>query len=265
SPDGRWIVSGSSDNTIRLWDAHTSSQIGSPFEGHTGSVDAAAFSPDGRWIVSGSSDNTIRLWDAHIGSQIGSPLEGHTDYVQAVAFSPDGNRQWIVSGSYDTTVRVWDVHTGSQIGSPFEEHTSSVFSVAFSPDGKWIVSGSNDKIIRLWDAHTGSQIGSPFEGHTSGVWSVAFSPNVAHSLGNVHGLYGGIDCDAVKDLRDMVKLNKDGWIMGPNGKLLLWVPGHYHAFIYSPRNSLVIPRGHVELDLSMMVHGYEWNNCYIRK
>ncbi|KAG6326942.1 hypothetical protein ID866_12147, partial [Astraeus odoratus] len=55
SPDGRWIVSGSADNTIRIWNAYTGYQI------------SVAFSPDGRCIVSGSVDNTIRVWDAHTG------------------------------------------------------------------------------------------------------------------------------------------------------------------------------------------------------
>ena len=64
SPNGRRIVSGSADNTLRLWDAATGKPIGPPLQGHTGSVVSVAFSPDGRRIVSGSYDNTLRLWDA---------------------------------------------------------------------------------------------------------------------------------------------------------------------------------------------------------
>jgi hypothetical protein len=64
SPDGRRIVSGSSDNTLRLWDAATGKPIGPPLQGHTDPVVSVAFSPDGRRIVSGSDDNTLRLWDA---------------------------------------------------------------------------------------------------------------------------------------------------------------------------------------------------------
>ena len=59
SPDGRYIVSGSNDKTIQLWDAQTGSQVGNPLQGHTDSVHSVAFSPDGRHIVSGSSDWTI--------------------------------------------------------------------------------------------------------------------------------------------------------------------------------------------------------------
>ncbi len=62
SPDGRRIVSGSDDNTLRLWDAATGAAIGEPLKGHSGSVTSVAFSPDGRRIASGSGDSTLRVW-----------------------------------------------------------------------------------------------------------------------------------------------------------------------------------------------------------
>ena len=78
SQDGRHIVSGSLDRTIRVWDAQTSDQVlGSPLQGHTDSVLSVAFSQYGRHIVSGSLDRTIRVWDAQTGDQVGNPLQGH--------------------------------------------------------------------------------------------------------------------------------------------------------------------------------------------
>ena len=106
SPDGKWIVSGSSDKTIRVWDAMTHDAVGDPLEGHSSLVTSVAFSPDGTRIVSGSYDKTIRVWDAATHAAVGDPLEGHTHWVLSVAFSPDGMR--IVSGSCDNSVRVWD-------------------------------------------------------------------------------------------------------------------------------------------------------------
>ena len=96
SPDGTRIVSGSDDNTLRLWDANSGQPIGAPLAGHKDSVWSVAFSPDGMRIVSGSGDHTLRLWDARSGQPIGAPLVGHKSSVSSVAFSPDGMR--IVSG-----------------------------------------------------------------------------------------------------------------------------------------------------------------------
>ncbi|KAJ6523217.1 WD40-repeat-containing domain protein, partial [Mycena vulgaris] len=175
SSHGTHIVSGSSDNTVHLWDTETQTQIGAPLEGHTDWVLSVAFSPDGTRIVSGSGDRTVRVWDTETQIQIGAPLEGHTGWVQSVAFSPDGTH--IVSGSSDNTVRVWDAETQTQIGAPLEGHTDRVRSVAFSPDGTRIASGSGDNTVRLWDAETQTQIGAPLEGHTITVTSVAFSPD----------------------------------------------------------------------------------------
>ncbi|ETO32083.1 WD-40 repeat protein [Reticulomyxa filosa] len=171
SPDGNRIVSGSEDNTIRLWDALSGKQI-QCFEDHTGEVTSVQFSPDGKRIVSGSYDNTVRLWDVSSGQQI-QCFEGHTDCVVSVQFSPSGDK--IISGSFDNTIRLWDPLSGKQIQS-LEGHTNIVTSVHFSHDGNQIVSGSDDQTIRLWSTSSGKQI-QCFEGHNGNVTSVTFSPD----------------------------------------------------------------------------------------
>ncbi|KZP22853.1 WD40 repeat-like protein, partial [Athelia psychrophila] len=175
SPDGQCIASGSSDNTIRIWDAKTGSLLAEPFEGHTDYVFSVAFSPDSQRVASGSRDKTIRVWDAQTGALIAGPFKGHTGYVHSVAFSPDSQR--IASGSEDKTVRIWDAKTGSLIAGPFEGHTNCIFSVAFSLDSQRVASGSQDRTIRIWNAQTGALIAGPFEGHTDYVRSVVFSPD----------------------------------------------------------------------------------------
>ena len=88
SPDGRFIVSGSLDRTVKVWDAHDGRLLRS-LAGHTDRVTAVALSPDGRTIVSGADDRTVKVWEAESGRLLRS-LEGHTGSVLAVAVSPDG-------------------------------------------------------------------------------------------------------------------------------------------------------------------------------
>ncbi|PVH69239.1 hypothetical protein DL98DRAFT_661794 [Cadophora sp. DSE1049] len=116
SPDGKQIVSGSDDQTVRRWDAATGQQLLPALEGHTNVVTSVAFSPDGKQIVSGSDDQTVRRWDAATGQQLlpalEPALEGHTGQVTSVAFSPDGQQipnlhvseNWLAEG---TTKLLW--------------------------------------------------------------------------------------------------------------------------------------------------------------
>lgn len=175
SPDGTRIVSGSSDRTVRLWDAHNGKPIGAPLEGHTLQVLSVAFSPDGTRIVSGSLDKTLRLWDASTRQQIGAPLDGNENAVASVAFSPDGKR--IVSGGWDKTLRLWDASTGYPIGAPMQTYGGRINSVAFSPDGARIVSGGSDKMLRMWKGKPGESIGTPLGMHQDAVFMVSFSPD----------------------------------------------------------------------------------------
>ncbi|TFK66571.1 WD40 repeat-like protein, partial [Pluteus cervinus] len=69
SPDGRYVVSGSNDNTIRIWDASTGQQVGQPLQGHSDSVNSVAYSLNGTYVASGSNDQTLRLWDASTTQQ----------------------------------------------------------------------------------------------------------------------------------------------------------------------------------------------------
>ena len=68
-PYGRRIASGSSDKTIKIWDA-TTGQETLTLKGHTSLVSSVMFSPDGRRIASGSWDNTIKIWETMTGQEM---------------------------------------------------------------------------------------------------------------------------------------------------------------------------------------------------
>ncbi len=173
SPDGRWLASGSWDNTVRLWDVTEQKPIGQ-LKGHSSFVLSVAFSFDGRWLASGSLDHTVRLWDVTEQKLVGQPLTGHSGKVESVAFSPDG--RWLASGSEDNTVRLWEVTTQKFLDK-LTGHSYSVNSVAFSPNGSWLASGGSwNNTVRLWDVTTQKPAGL-LTGHSNVVHSVAFSPD----------------------------------------------------------------------------------------
>ena len=94
SPDGSRIVTGSRDNTAKVWDAKSGAEV-LTLKGHTGRVTSASFSPDGSRIVTGSNDKTAKVWDAKTGAEV-LTLKGHTSGFTSASFSPDGSR--IVTG-----------------------------------------------------------------------------------------------------------------------------------------------------------------------
>jgi WD40 repeat protein len=173
SYDGQYVVSGSLDCTIIVWDAQTGNPTLGPLKKHTAGVHCVAFSVDRLRIASGSDDNTIRVWDVITGGEVAGPFEGHTARVSSISFSSDGKR--IASGSSDKTIRIWDAQTGSLPISPLTGHIDPVTSVTFSMDGKRVASGSYHTLgsVRIWDVKSGRLVRGPFEGHNF----VAFSPD----------------------------------------------------------------------------------------
>jgi serine/threonine protein kinase len=212
-------VSGSADQTVRLWDLATGHEL-RRFEGWQRWVLCVAFSPDGKQIISGGSDRVVRLWDPATGWER-QRFEGHRGRIVAVSWSPDGRRilsggsdrtlrLWDVasgqemrccrgtadlawsavafsadgrralSGSADRTVRLWALTTGAEVCS-LPGHTGPVLTVAISPDGRLGLSGGWDRVARLWDLETGRELRC-LEGHTGWVWSLAFSPDGRRAL-----------------------------------------------------------------------------------
>ena len=184
SPDGRLALTGSLDETARLWSVETGALVQKlP---HGGIVLAVAFSPDGGLLLTGS--NLTYLWSVATGSPVRTWME--VGEVRAVAFSPDGRyfltgsgeisarKVWrgemdAVSETRNGTARLWSAKTGKLVHE--WRHNRMVKAVAFSPDGKLVLTGSLDNSARLWSVDTAELLHE--WRHASNVNAVAFSPD----------------------------------------------------------------------------------------
>ncbi|ETO30863.1 G-protein beta WD-40 repeats containing protein, partial [Reticulomyxa filosa] len=170
---GRYLCSGSCDETMHLWDVETSKSL-HVFNEHEDVVECVDISPlqnnnnnemnnigviggNGYTICSGSINQTIRIWDIETTKQF-NVLRGHEGGVNSVKYGSNELLNTILSGSDDESVRLWDIRSGQQI-QVFNGHTGYVLSVEYSPfviknsdcDSNVIYSGSRDNTIRFWD------------------------------------------------------------------------------------------------------------------
>jgi WD40 repeat protein len=171
SPDGHRALTGSYDETIKLWDV-SSGQLLKTFAGHSSHIASVAFSPDGKFFISGDGNGSLKLW----AIQEGAPrltCPAHDLGVSAVAFSPDGHS--VLSGGNDNKLKLWDL-TSCKPVKTFIGHSLPINAIALSPDGKMVVSAANEGTLKLWDIVSGKLLRN-LTGHSVFVYAVAFSPD----------------------------------------------------------------------------------------
>ncbi|XP_065362516.1 F-box/WD repeat-containing protein 7 [Calliphora vicina] len=170
---GNRIVSGSDDNTLKVWSAVTGRCLRT-LVGHTGGVWSSQMS--GNIIISGSTDRTLKVWDMETGQCVHTLL-GHTSTVRCMHLH--GNK--VVSGSRDATLRVWDIEQGSCL-RVLVGHLAAVRCVQY--DGKLIVSGAYDYMVKIWHPERPECLHT-LQGHTNRVYSLQFD--------GIHVVSGSLD------------------------------------------------------------------------
>ncbi len=179
SPDGEYLVTGSANGTVQVWDARAGRMLGK-LQTRGRPVRGLVFSRDGRRLASASGGGLVKLWDWD-ATRLEDELEPHRTFRARVplaamtfAFSPDGRR--LAAGGEENTVQIWDLQTEQvQI---LRGHSGDVWATAFSPDpeGRWVASAGEDTTVKAWDTKSGELVHS-FRGHTGLVSSIAFSPD----------------------------------------------------------------------------------------
>ena len=130
SGDGKWLVTGSRDNTARVWEVATGKQV-LLLSGNKSQVEAVAFSPDGTRVLTGS--DTARLWN--ITNDTRQLSMSAPAGITVSALAPDGKS--IAVGDENGNATYWDLNTGKLLRT-FSSGNVDVKAIAFSPDGKLV-------------------------------------------------------------------------------------------------------------------------------
>jgi WD40 repeat protein len=175
SDDGQFLISGSSDRTVKIWNL-AFRRLERNLSGNLGQVTALDVSPDVSLIAIGNLDGQVQLWNWRSGKLVRSLSAAahelaHGEKVATVAFSPNG--ETLATASGDGTIRQWDVNTGELLTELVGQQW--IESMAFSPDGETIASGGLGRMIELWDMATETQLRS-LGPYSRSIYTLAFSP-----------------------------------------------------------------------------------------
>ena len=226
-----YLVSGSQDKTVRLWEVSTGREI-RILAGHTGSVESVAFSPDGRYIASGSHDDTVKLWEASTGRTLRTLLGPKgMGVIESVAFSRDG--KYVLSTIWGENVeggnlKIWEVRTGKELKT-FKNVFLDLSAMAISPNGKTVLTGAADShafSLRLWDLSTGRELRKMGGDVAVGGNSVAFSPDGRYLLAEAPwGTLRLFDIWDAKEVMTYEEKESDGGVtaltFSPDGRYFL--------------------------------------------
>jgi WD40 repeat protein len=148
SPDGRYLVSRSDSEHVRVWDAPTGRPVmADPIPVPAGDPSSFAYSDDSKRVAVGTESGNVTVVALPEGNIVGGL--SHASAISALAFSGDG--RYLASGSLDGTATILELESNREVARIL--HPAAVGGVRFSPDngGRYLVTASGDRArVLLW-------------------------------------------------------------------------------------------------------------------
>jgi WD40 repeat protein len=167
SPDGRFLVTASSDYTARVWSV-PELRLVAVLGPHDDDVEMAVFDPLGSRVATASRDHRVRVFDL-----TGKPLatcSGHTADVISVEWTSDGDG--LISSSDDGTIKRWSLPDGGLVDEVDLEGVETD-TVVLLPDGT-VIAGNDDGALVVIDS---AGVQRRVTAHAAGIKRLVLSPN----------------------------------------------------------------------------------------
>ncbi len=213
APNGRFVLTASDDNKLKLWDVDKG-RVLRTFAGRE-ETRSADFSSDGLQVIANGD-----VWDVETGRQVRT-LEGLAGWV--VGFAPD--RKAAAAADHEGTVRVWDVSSGRLLHR-FGSGMGQIAAIALSSDAKLLAAGGEDKVVRLYDLASGKLL-STLSGEVGLSGSIRFAPDGRH----VSALGG-----------EMFTKTLSIWDTA-NGRLVRAISDDFDSFAFTPDSKSIVTTG----------------------
>jgi WD40 repeat protein len=171
SPDQKFLISGSADGTVRVYEMERGSLAWTTNAG-VGGINTVAVSKDSRFLAAGGGTGLAPLFDLATGRVV-QTMPANDAKVYAAAFSP--SQPLVASADAGGNIVLWDYQKKAEVRR-WSAHPGPIRALAFAPDGQRLASGGQDSTVRLWSVADGASL-KTLTSHRGMVWSIAFAPD----------------------------------------------------------------------------------------